>query len=184
MTETHNETHKARLMAVLRDAMELERRGHAFYLEAAEATSAARGKHMFLTLAKDELDHLAYLDGAFRTLMRDGVLPAMPAPAPVEPTAGPVRPEVFPSPKEVAREVKATAGERDALKRGMQAEQDSIALYSQAAAQAETDAEKALFRSLVAVEQGHLAILQGEYDSINQTGFWMGFQEFSMESFG
>jgi len=178
------ETHKDRLLAVLRDAMELERRGHAFYLEAAEATSATRGKSMFLSLAKDELDHLAYLDGAFRSLLRDGTLPNLPTPAQVEPTAPPHHPEVFPSPKEAAREIKATAGEVDALKRGMQAEQDSIALYSQAAAQAETEAEKALFGSLVAVEQGHLTILQGEYDYINQTGFWMGFQEFSMESFG
>lgn len=180
MSELHNE----RLLAVLRDAMELERRGHAFYLQAAEATSAARGKSMFLSLAKDELDHLAYLDGAFRSLLKDGALPAMPAPAQTEPTARPVRPEVFPSPKEAAREIKATAGEVDALKRGMEAEQDSIALYSQAANQAETAEEKALFGSLVAVEQGHLAILQGEYDYVNQTGFWMGFQEFSMESFG
>ncbi len=176
-----SDEHTTRLMSILRDAMELERRGHAFYLQAAEATAASRGKSMFLSLAKDELDHLAYLDGAFRSLLRDGTLPHLPAPAQAEPKAAPSHPEVFPSPKEAAREIKASAGERDALKRGMQAEQDSIALYSEAASQAQTEAEKALFGSLVAVEQGHLAILQGEYDYINQTGFWMGFQEFTLE---
>jgi rubrerythrin len=173
-----------RLMKVLKDAMELERRGHAFYLQAAEATKAPRGKSTFLTLARDELDHLKYLDEAFRSVLRDGTVPSMPAPVYAAPSAPMKRPDVFASPKDAAKEIKVTAGERDALKRGMEAEEDSIALYSQALALAETEGEKHLFGSLVAVEQGHLTILQGEYDYVNQTGFWMGTQEFSMESFG
>jgi len=173
-----------RLLKVLRDAMELERRGHAFYLQAAEATKASHGKSMFLTLARDELDHLKYLDNAFRSVLRDGTLPHLPEPSDTAPAAPPKRPDVFPSPKDAAKEIKATAGETDALKRGIEAEEDSIALYSQALALAETDEEKRLFGSLVTVEQGHLTILQGEYDYVNRTGFWMGHQEFSMESFG
>jgi rubrerythrin len=173
-----------RLLNVLRDAMELERRGHAFYLQAAESTTAPRGKSTFLTLARDELDHLNLLDEAFRSLLRDGTMPRMPEPSDAAPSAPPKRPTVFPSPKEAAQEIRVTAGEVDALKRGMEAEQDSIALYSQELARAETEDEKQLFGSLVAVEQGHLTILQGEYDYVNHTGFWMGYQEFSMESFG
>ena len=173
-----------RLLKVLRDAMELERRGHAFYLQAAEATKSPRGKSIFLTLARDELEHLKYLDDAFRSVLWDGTMPRMPEPAHSAHAAPPKRPDVFPSPKDAAKEIKATAGETDALKRGMEAEQDSIALYSQALARAETEEEKLLFGSLVAVEQGHLTILQGECDYVNQTGFWMGHQEFSMESFG
>lgn len=173
-----------RLLKVLRDAMELERRGHAFYLQAAEATTAPRGKSTFLTLARDELEHLKYLDEAFRSALRDGTMSQLPAPSDAAPSAPPKRPAVFSSPKEAAQEIRATAGETDALKRGMEAEQDSIALYSQALSRAETEDEKWLFGSLVAVEQGHLTILQGEYDYVNRTGFWMGHQEFSMESSG
>jgi len=173
-----------RLLKVLRDAMELERRGHAFYLEAAEVTKAPRGKSTFLTLARDELEHLKYLDEAFRAVLRDGTLPRLPVPSNAVLGASPKRPEIFASPKDVAKEIKATTGERDALKRGIEAEEDSIALYSQALALAKTEEEKLLFGSLVTVEQGHLTILQGEYDYVNNTGFWMGHQEFSMESFG
>jgi rubrerythrin len=179
-----NDERVQRLLSVLRDAMELERRGHAFYLQAAEVTASPRGKSTFLTLARDELEHLTYLDNAFRSMLRDGTMPPMPKPTHAAEAAPPKRPDVFSSPKDAVKEIKATAGETDALKRGMEAEQDSIALYSQALARAETEEEKLLFGSLVTVEQGHLTILQGEYDYVNRTGFWMGHQEFSMESFG
>ena len=173
-----------RRLLVLKDALELERRGHAFYLQAAEATKDPRGKNMFLTLARDELDHLRFLDEAFRSLMQGGTWPKMPEPAKVAPRQSPRRPEVFASPKQAAAEVKPSAGELDALKRGMEAEEDSIALYGQALARAASDDEKRLFGALVAVEEGHRAILQAEYDHITRTGFWFDFQEFNLESAG
>ncbi len=173
------------LLSVVKDAMELERRGHAFYLQAAEMTANPTGKGIFLTLARDELDHLSYLDEVFRSLVRSGTMPAyLPEPSEAASLRPPSHPTVFPSPKEAADEVQATTGEMDALKRGMQAEQDSIALYGQALASATTPEEKRLFGTLVAVEEGHLAILQGEYDYIAKTGFWFGYQEFSLESRG
>lgn len=173
------------MLAVIKDAMELERRGHAFYLQAAETTGSRAGKGIFLTLARDELEHLAYLDKVFRSLVSSGAMPAgLPEPSEAASVRPPSHPTVFSSPKEAADEIQASAGEIDALRRGIQAEQDSIALYGQALANATAPEEKRLFGTLVAVEEGHLAILQGEYDYITRTGFWFGFQEFSLESRG
>ncbi len=174
-----------RLLPIIKDAMELERRGHAFYLQAAEVTGNALGKNIFLTLARDELEHLTYLDKVFRSLVSSGAMPAdLPEPSEAASIRPPSHPTVFPSPKEATEEIWAGTGELDALKRGIQAEQDSIALYGQALADATTPEEKRLFGTLVAVEEGHLAILQGEYDYIAKTGFWFGFQEFDVEARG
>jgi rubrerythrin len=171
-----------RLLPVFRDAMELERRGIAFYTKAAEITSNAGGKRMFQTLAHDEEEHLAYLHKGLHSLVEDGTLPSLPPHKVAEAVEAPTRSEVFASPKEAAEEVKATAGDLDALKRGIEAEKDSIALYRQAAQAARAAEAEEVLEALAIWEEGHLTILQGEYDAITRTGFWFDFQEFDLES--
>jgi rubrerythrin len=171
-----------RLLSVFRDAMELERRGIAFYTKAAEITANPGGKRMFLTLAHDEEEHLKYLHEGLHSLVEDGTLPSLP-PHKAAPTGeAPKRPDVFASPKEATEEVKATAGDLDALKRGIQAEKDSIALYRQGAAAAQAAEAEEVLEALATWEEGHLTILQGEYDYITGTGFWFDFQEFDLDS--
>jgi rubrerythrin len=62
----------ARQVSILRDAMNLEHRGHAYYVEAALASDDAAGRKMFLTLAADELEHLRRLQTALRSILLEG----------------------------------------------------------------------------------------------------------------
>ncbi len=168
------------LAAILLEAMRLERDGHAFYLAAADRTEAAAGKKMFLTLARDELQHLEMLDRAYRSWVAEGRWPAGPE---LPPVAGRRLP-VFPEPSEAAQVVAPYAGDLEALQRGIAAEEASIALYQQGCDASTLPAARDFYAFLVQQEEGHRTILQGEYDYLSRSGFWFDVREFDLESMG
>ncbi len=158
-------------------AMQLERDGHAFYLAAAHQTESAAGKNMFLSLARDELQHLQLLDGVYRSWVESGNWPAVPA---VEKAATRHWP-IFPPPDQAAKVVPARSNELGALRQGIQAEEASIALYQQALDDSADPTAAGFFEFLVRQEEGHRTILQGEYDHLTHTGFWFDLREFDLE---
>lgn len=168
------------LADILLQAMQLERDGHAFYLAAADQTGSAAGQAMFLTLARDELQHLHLLDEAYRSKLSQGVWPG----ADGLPQQARRKRLVFPLPEEAAGVVHAHTGEMEALQRGIEAEEASIALYQQALESAGDPDARALCRFLVEQEEGHRTILQGEYDYLNRSGFWFDIREFDLEAPG
>ena len=170
--------HPTGLAAILSKAMQLERDGHAFYLAAAEQTQAEAGRAMFLSLAKDELHHLEILDRVYRSWLGEGIWPS-PEELALE---GSRRWPVFPPPGQAAEVVTPRTSELDALRQGIAAEEASIALYQQGQDTAPTSLAKELYGYLVAQEEGHRTILQGEYDHLTQTGFWFDWREFELEA--
>ena len=40
---------------------------------------------------------------------------------------------------------------------------------------------KQLFKPFLAIEEGHIAIVQAELDYLSHTGYWFDFQEFDLE---
>jgi rubrerythrin len=165
---------------ILLKAMQLEREGHAFYLAAAEQTDDAAGRHMFMTLARDELTHLELLDEAFRTWTADGTWPESEELLPQETRRLPV----FPPPEKVAEVIKPRTNELDALRKGIASEEASIALYEQALEMAEHPDAIKLYEFLIEQEEGHRTILQGEYDYLTHSGFWFDMREFNLEAMG
>jgi rubrerythrin len=166
--------------AVLLKAMQWERDGHAFYLAAAEQTQAQAGRSMFLSLARDELQHLQILDGVYRSWLGEGAWPG-PEELALE---GSRRWPVFPPPAAAAKVVPARAGELDALRQGIAAEEASIALYEQGLQTASTAQAREVYQYLVRQEEGHRTILQGEYNHLANTGFWFDLREFDLEAMG
>lgn len=161
-------------LEVLRTAMQIERDGYAFYRAAAAATRQSSGVKMFLSLARDEMEHLAKLEMAYCSLTKGEQWPSLRH-------STHCKREVFPASQQVVCDVKPDSGEVTALQRGIQAERDSIAFYQSAMEEA-TDAEPAeMYRYLLGEEKAHLSILQAEYDHLTQTGFWFNEQEFSLE---
>jgi rubrerythrin len=170
--------------AVLLEAMQLEREGHAFYLAAAHQTEDVAGRDMFLTLARDELNHLAILDEAYRSWTADGVCPS-PEELGLEPARRPARRlPVFPPPEKVAQVIAPRTNELEALRKGIESEEASIALYQRGLDMSEHSAEQQLYRFLIGEEEGHRTILQGEYDHLTHSGFWFDIREFNLEAMG
>lgn len=168
------------LAAILTQAMQLEREGHAFYLAAAEQTQAEAGRRMFLSLARDEMQHLQLLDGVYRSWLAKGAWPSSAELALAPRQALPV----FPPVGLVAASVPPRTGELEALRQGIAAEESSIALYRQGLETAALPQAQEFYEYLVQQEEGHRTILQGEYDHLTHTGFWFDVREFDLESMG
>ncbi|MFC2162186.1 ferritin family protein [Candidatus Altiarchaeota archaeon] len=161
------------LEVLLRNAIELEERGYAFYKECLNLTDDENGKAMFDHLANEEIEHAKwitkYLDRP--ELDKGSCINA--------PDMKEVEEKVFS--KEVAgRSADDTADALEALNIGIKAEENSITLYKSLMEQACTDEGTGLFQKLVSEEEKHKAILEKEIEFITETGEFQDFKQVSM----
>ncbi len=59
------------------------------------------------------------------------------------------------------------------LSRAMELEREGMAFYTKAVAGVADHSARKVFQSLISDEEGHLRLLQGEYDSVSAAGKWM-----------
>lgn len=170
------------VLKAIETAIQIERDGLAFYSEAAKQTDDPNGKKMFQSLARDEAAHLKLFEDARQALLERGSWLSLEDVAAISPGEFD-RPPIFPTGDEVET---SEIPERElvALRRGIQAEKDSIAFYSQEMGKTDDPDGKAMYAYLVEQEEGHRTILQGEYDYLTRTGFWFDIQEFDLEAAG
>lgn len=173
MEETQVGTNNQAL-ALLRTAIQMEQDGHAFYMAAAAETKDSTAVRVFLYLARDEMEHLCKLEAVYCTLSRTRHWPVVGLPPRVQQRE-------FPTPGQAKAAVKPDTWELEALQKGINVEQDSIAFYRRAMAQATEPEALAMYKYLHAEEEGHLALLRAEYDHLTQTGFWCTYPELSVE---
>ena len=170
------------VLKAIETAIQIEKDGLAFYVEAANRTKDPHGKKMFKTLARDEAAHLRLFEDTRQALLERGTWLSPGEVAAISP-GGFDQPHIFPT----GDEIKATEipePEMAALRRGIQAEEASIAFYSEQRNKTGDPDGKAMYAYLIEQEEGHRTILQGEYDYLNRTGFWFDVQEFDLEAAG
>ena len=178
----------AAVLKAIETAIQIEKDGLAFYTEAAKQTDDPNGKKMFQTLARDEAAHLKLFETVRESLLEveaGSPRPYWPSPEQVA-AISPKRldrPPIFPTGEEI-KAAEILERELAALQRGLQAEKDSIAFYSQERDKTDDPDGKAMYAYLIEQEEGHRTILQGEYDYLNRTGFWFDIQEFDLEAAG
>ena len=170
-------------LAVLRRAMENEREGYRFYLEASERSPDPAGQGTFRTLAKDEERHLAIL------LVEYDALSAGEGWVDLEEVMGrevevDITKPLFPgeelavqetSPFEAtwaAYEVEALAGDLAVLKFGMGVEEDFYKMYEQAAAETDDPLGRRTYQFLMKEENRHYKLLQDAYDYLSDNKHW------------
>lgn len=156
-------------------AVNLEIKGRAFYLEAADKALHPTGKALFLQLAEEEKSHLA----AFQAMLKrecDG----WPDPDQLRETrANPIIP-LFDE-QAAASSRRATADEMSALRIALKQEKEAIEFFEKAIARAEDDRARRIFTFIKDQENFHYALLQAELDHIAGTGFWFDSPEFRMD---
>lgn len=156
-------------------AVNLEIKGRAFYLQAAEKAQHPTGKALFLKLAEEEKHHLA----AFQRMLKrefDG----WPEPDQLRETREkPILP-LFDE-KAAASFHRATADEMSALRIALKQEKEAITFFENAIALAEDDRARRIFTFVRDQENFHYALLQAELDHIAGTGFWFDLPEFRMD---
>lgn len=155
-------------------AMEIEREGRKFYLDAAERTEDDKGKVMWRSLARQEALHIEYLSNARRALVEKGQWASFGMEG-VRFLSQQEIPRIFPETAE--GKVEPAGDELAALQTGIEMEIRSRDLYEDLAEKTENHQGKDMYEKLARWEETHRQILQAGHDYLKKTGFWLDVQE-------
>jgi rubrerythrin len=161
-------------------ALEFEKKVRDRYALGAEAIKDPQGSKVFATLAKEEQGHVDYIESRLVQLDSTGSTVAetlksiLPSHQWVKDAEAKHRATV--SLKRIAEE-----HELELLKEALQAEKDASAFYNDLVRRL-PEADRPLFEQFLNIEDGHVAIVQAELDSVQGLGFWFDVPEFALEA--
>lgn len=161
---------------ILDTALEREKKGHWFYVQASRTVTNEKGRQMFRWLATVEQTHIDKLTRQVDSLATTGKMASV---APEQKQN--VQPSELPTaPAEASGKVAADTKELDALGLAMQAERDAIELYTRASRDLSEPDARALLTQLAADEQEHLDILEEEYEWLKRSGEYFTIHRFKL----
>lgn len=167
---------KKQLQDLVKQAIRLEIDGRKFFNHAAEITHHDLGKKMFQRLAQEEVKHLNIFGKLFGSMVKEQDWKEY------------VKKEEKLSEKsalieELASRMKKTEakGEVEALKVGMELEQNAVEMFKKASEGVDDAKIKEIFDKICDEERFHFDLLQAQYDSVTGSGFWLDSSEFQMD---
>ncbi len=157
------------LADALQKAAMAEREGHSFYMMAAQNSQDPKGKQIFETLAREEMDHLHFLKEHYDAVMTTGKLSATAhLGSRVDlGTSSPIFTEA------IKLRIREAHFEMTALAVGIQLERDALAFYQHQALAAHDPEVRKLFTELAAWESGHYQALLKQQTEL-KTDYWSG----------
>ena len=161
-------------LAALQMAIQTEIDGYNFYQEFAERSTEPDARRIFERLARDEVIHLELLRNTKAMLEQSGEWAEYKGLALDVAQGAPIF-----SQERVKQNVVAYTSDMSALRVAYLIEKDAVDFYTRAAAQTDNPNGRRMFRDLADMEQGHLRLLEGDYNrlmSYFQTA--MGFAPF------
>lgn len=170
-------------LAVLRRAMENERDGYRFYMEASERSADPAGQGTFRNLARAEEDHLHLLMVEHQSLSAGqgwvGPEEAMARDVEMDITK-PLFPGEELAPQEespfaatwAAYEVDSLTGDLAVLEFGMEMERQFYELYQKAADQTENALGRQAYEFLMEEENKHFKLLQEAHSYLSNNKHW------------
>lgn len=164
---------KNRAIHILKEAILLERRGKAFYSNAAESTKSDAAKKIFTLMAEEEEEHIKYLSTQFAHFAKteEFLKPEAPGRDDAEVVTMKVLTEEF------KKQVSAASYEAAAIAAAMDFELRAVKVYADRAIETNDPREKELYQILADWEKGHHEILQNLNDELkeeiwNDNKFW------------
>lgn len=138
-----------------------------------------QGKKVFEILAREEQGHVAYLESRLGEWSATGKIEdaELPAILPVLDWIEKARARVSGAP---ARAL-AVASELDLLKVALELERQTSSFY-RGLVDTLPSQHRELFARFLAIEEGHLAIVQAEIDALAGHGHWFDIMEFKLEA--
>jgi len=168
-----------RVKDFLSSALEMEQRGHRFYLDATKHTDSALAKEIFQILAEEELKHINAFQDIFQSLKAgkgDDVWLKIPL------QSRELDPIFRTLAKKYLKEIKPGASRISALELGMEMEQSSIKFYQERLAQAEGEKEREFLEKIIQEEQEHFQILKDmEFYFTNPEGWFQEKERSSLD---
>jgi rubrerythrin len=138
---------------ILKSAILLEKKGHAFYSQVAQQTAHPEVKRFFEMMAEEEALHIRLLTDQFKSVQADERF----RPLTATEGAGEIADKVLTS--ELVEAIAAADYEAAAISAAMAMEKGATRLYGDRAASATDPEEKALYEWLNRWEQSHLRFL-------------------------
>ena len=161
-------------LAALQMAIQTELDAYTFYTGFAERTTDPQARAVFERIAQDEVMHLGLLRNTKAMLDDQGAWISYQGTALDSIQGAPIF-----SRERVDQNIVAHTSDLSALRVAYLIEKDAVEFYSRAAEQTGDPNGKRMFFDLVRMEQGHLQMLEGEYNYLkSQFQAAMGFAPF------
>ncbi len=158
---------------ILKEAILLEKRGKAFYTNAAASTQHDAARKIFTLMAEEEDEHIKYLSTQFAHYAKteEFLMPVAPSPNDTEMVTMKVLTEEF------KKQVDAASYEAAAIAAAMDFELRAVKVYSDRAAETDNPKEKELYQILADWEKGHHELLENLNNELkekiwNDNQFW------------
>jgi len=161
-------------------AIEYETKVRNVYHEAEKGTKDSVGKRIFTTLAKEEQDHLDYLEHKLeewrktKKVTSEQLKSAIPSKDIIEQGVDKLRKKVKTHDSE-----RHHGGELRMLRNALEVERETSEFYKRMVNELPKEGQR-LFERFVEIEEGHLAIVQAEIDYVSGPGYWFDFREFDL----
>jgi len=145
---------ESKTLEILKQAILLERRGKAFYLNVAEQTKNDAVQSFFKFMADEEETHIGILENQFKAYMKDGAF--KPDSYNENETSG-IASQIFE--EEIKNKISATSYEAAAIGAAISMEQRAVKVYKERSENATDPEEKKLYEWLLSWENSHLNML-------------------------
>jgi rubrerythrin len=143
-----------RAVTILKNAILLEKKGHAFYSNVAQQASDESVRNFFAMMADEETRHIEILSEQFKSFQNDGSF----KPGDYDETfGGEVDMKVITA--DFKKAVSAADYEAAAISAAMNMEENAVRLYSDRAAEASDENEKTMYEWLAKWERKHMRFL-------------------------
>ncbi len=162
----------------IQTAMEFEKKVYQTYANAMDKIDDPVGKRVFKQLSLEEAQHVSYLQHRLDEWHKDGRLNIEELK-----TIVPDKDRITEGRERIARSVqgrKPPSSELEYLKNAFEVEKETSAFYQKMVSELSGEGQE-LFSRFLEIEEGHVAIVQAEMDSVQGMGFWFDMQEFDLE---
>ncbi|HLC18147.1 MAG TPA: ferritin family protein [Thermodesulfobacteriota bacterium] len=170
-----------RMIDELATAHNTEIAGYFFYNTAAELIEDEKGKKVFISLAKEELDHIKVVRAISDSLKKGGGWMSY------EDAVKRGTPEtvkglpIFQKESELTERFRTNRTDQNAMNIAIENEDKAVDFYTRLLNEAAEPEEKVVLTRLLEMEKNHLKILRWEYEGLVKNGFWCGMMEYSVE---
>ncbi len=165
------------VLEAIKGAVQLEIDGRAFFEHAAETTNKKLGKKMFQKLARDEIQHLKTFGQLFTSVIGHEEWKKYVSES--EKSKSSLIEELKERVKKKEKEDRT--GEIEAIRIGMELERKAIDFFADSAKKTGDPRVKEIFEKISDEEKLHYDLLQAQYDSVTNSGFWFDIAEFKMD---
>lgn len=137
---------------------------------------------MFSWLASEEMGHIKILEKQWEKVKEDGTWLSEEGYCSYGDISHPIECSEFPSASEVKGELSEDAPELDILKEAIAAERQSTSFYADLAKNTSSPSGKEMLEKLSKVEQGHLDLLEEEYEWLRRSKEFFTVHRFTLPS--